>query len=291
MITDPLRFAAARDPQGRIWITRLPALIELFCRRWKLERDQGQPHHGYNAVVVPVRRGSTPLVLKLNWPAGGIREEVRGLEAWAGRGMVRMLAADVGAGVLLLERLDADQTLLTLDATEAARVAGQLLRRLAIPAPPGFREVRMLVGETARSLATWRERGNCAVPAAWLDKAIALAYNLAIHASTDLLIHADLHYGNILAGRREPWLAIDPRPVAGEPEQAVPELLWTRHDVADEEGIRLLVRVLVESAGLDAEWTHSWVIVRCVDYWLWGLEHGLTQDPKRCELILRALLG
>jgi streptomycin 6-kinase len=111
------------------------------------------------------------------------------------------------------------------------------------------------------------------------------------HAGTNLLIHADLHYDNILAGQRELWLAIDPRPVAGEPEQAVPELLWTRHDVESQEGIQRMLRALVESAGLNGERARSWVIVRCVDYWLWGLDHGLTEDPKRCRLILQSLLG
>ncbi|GGP14259.1 hypothetical protein GCM10012278_69320 [Nonomuraea glycinis] len=32
-----------------------------------------------------------------------------------------------------------------------------------------------------------------------------------------LLLHWDLHYDNILAGQREPCLAIDPEPLAGDP--------------------------------------------------------------------------
>ncbi len=107
-----------------------------------------------------------------------------------------------------------------------------------------------------------------------------------------LVVHADLHYGNVLAGTREPWLAIDPKPVSGEPEHAVPELLWTRVDeVADASGIRDLLAVLVESAQLDADKARAWAVVRCADYWLWGLEHGLTRDPKRCERIVNALLA
>jgi streptomycin 6-kinase len=33
----------------------------------------------------------------------------------------------------------------------------------------------------------------------------------------DQLLHWDLHYENVLAGEREPWLAIDPEPLAGDP--------------------------------------------------------------------------
>ncbi len=93
------------------------------------------------------------------------------------------------------------------------------------------------------------------------------------------------------AGERESWLAIDPKPVAGDPEHAVPELLWTRVDDVDgAKGIRLLLAVLVDSGALDAGLARGWAIVRCVDYWLWGADHGLTEDPKRCQRILEALV-
>ncbi|MEV4125830.1 aminoglycoside phosphotransferase family protein [Nocardia sp. NPDC049707] len=31
------------------------------------------------------------------------------------------------------------------------------------------------------------------------------------------LLYGDLQYENVLASEREPWLAIDPKPLAGEP--------------------------------------------------------------------------
>ena len=32
-----------------------------------------------------------------------------------------------------------------------------------------------------------------------------------------MLLHTDLHAGNVLAAKREPWLAIDPKPYVGDP--------------------------------------------------------------------------
>ena len=290
-LIDPLRFAAARDPEGQDWIAGLPGLVDLVCRQWGLDRDSGPIRHGYGAVVIPVQRGSESFVLKLAWPPQGMVVEARGLEVWDGRGMVRMAAADAGVGALLLERLDADRPLRSPPAMDAARVAGRLLRRLAIPAPPGFRDARTLVAGTARSLEAERGRPDCPVPVDWIETALHHAHHLAKSAGTDRLIHADLHYDNILAGTREPWLAVDPRPVAGEPEQAVPELLWTCVDDPDDNrGIRQILAVLIESAGLDAERTRQWIVVRCVDYWMWGSEHGLTRDPERCRGILQSVL-
>jgi streptomycin 6-kinase len=228
-------------------------------------------------------------VLKLTWPAERTVDEARALAAWKGRGAVLLLEADPAAGALLLERLDPTQTLDSMDLGAAAEVAGRLLRRLAIPAPDGVRSLRAVAGEIGGSLQLRQERLGRPVPEGWLATASGLAHELGASAG-DRLVHADLHYGNVLAGDREPWLAIDPKPVAGHPEHAVPELLWTRVDeLEDPAAIRRLLAVLTGSGGLDGEKARGWAIVRCVDYWLWGLENGLTEDPKRCQRILAAL--
>jgi streptomycin 6-kinase len=228
-------------------------------------------------------------VLKLSWPAERAVEEARALAAWSGQGAVLLLEADAQAGALLLERLDATRTLDSLDLRAAAQVAGRLLRRLAIPAPEGVRPLQAVASDIAASLPGRQARLGRPVPEDWLAIAGNLAHELGARAG-DRLVHADLHYGNVLAGNREPWLAIDPKPVAGDPEHAVPELLWTRVDeLEDGAAIRRLLTVLADSGQLDGDKARGWAIVRCVDYWLWGLGNGLTEDPERCRRILAAL--
>jgi streptomycin 6-kinase len=127
------------------------------------------------------------------------------------------------------------------------------------------------------------------LPRAWVDRAAALARALAADAGA-ALVHTDLHYGNVLAGPRRAWLAIDPRPVAGHPERSVPELLWWRLDPAAHPAeVRALLDALVAAGALDRTRARDWAIVRAVDYWLWGLAAGLTEDPVRCARILEAL--
>jgi streptomycin 6-kinase len=228
-------------------------------------------------------------MLKLTCPAERSVDEARALAAWRGRGAVLLLEADAESGALLLERLDATRTLDRLELRAAAQVAGRLLRRLAIRAPEGVRPLRDVAGDIGVSLQGRQERLGRPVPEGWLATASGLAHELGANAG-DRLVHADLHYGNVLAGNREPWLAIDPKPVAGDPEHAVPELLWTRVDeLEDAEAIRRLLAVLAGSGQLEVEKARGWAIARCVDYWLWGLENGLTEDPKRCRRILAAL--
>ena len=44
------------------------------------------------------------------------------------------------------------------------------------------------------------------------------------------MIHGDLHYENVLAGDREPWLVIDPKPMSGDPHYELAPMLWNRFD-------------------------------------------------------------
>jgi streptomycin 6-kinase len=100
-------FAAAGSPEGRAWMAALPSLLHDLARWWNLDAGGDQFWHGYSAVVVPVRRGSRPLALKLAWPPGQASGEADALTAWRARGIVELVAADVPRGALLLERLDA----------------------------------------------------------------------------------------------------------------------------------------------------------------------------------------
>jgi len=46
---------------------------------------------------------------------------------------------------------------------------------------------------------------------------------------------------------------------------------------------------VIDGGQLDRDKAIAWSFVRAVDYWLWGLENGLTIDPDRCERVAGAL--
>jgi streptomycin 6-kinase len=284
-------FAAARSPEGRAWIAGVPALLARLARQWDLTIASEEFRHGYSAVVLPVGQRGRPLVLKLAWPPDRVRGEADALAAWRARGAVELVARDVPGGALLLERLDASRSLASIPLAEAAAVAGALMRTLAIEAPGSF----PLLQTTARELAATfpaRQRALAhPVPGRWITLAARLAADLARDPGR-WLVHTDLHYGNILASGRAgyPWVAIDPVAAAGTPERSAAELLWTRADELPGPGaITGLLDTLVESGQLDRAKAVVWSFVRSIDYWLWGLENGLTADPLRCQRIASAL--
>lgn len=269
---------------GLQWIDRLPGLVAALCQQWGLV-IAGEPMHGYLGLVVPVRRADELCVLKVSWRDESTEHEALALSTWNGNGAVRLLAAQPTLGALLLERLDHRRSLNNLDVAEAVVVAGRLLRRLAVPAPDGAPRLKEVAPRLAETLPERWERYGRPMPWRKLDAARGLAVQLGAGAG-DLLVNYDLHYADVLAGAREPWLAVDPKVVIGDPEYGVAQLLWRRLEAMQAQGgLDRHFRALTEAAELDPDLARSWTLVRCVDYWLWGLSVGLTEDPARCEAI------
>ncbi|MGI5517729.1 aminoglycoside phosphotransferase family protein [Streptomyces sp. CA-106131] len=292
MIEVPTDFATAAvnraGQSGKEWVDSLPTLVEGLCARWGLAVD-GAPLHGHLGLVVPVQRGEEPCALKVSWQDATTLHEAPALATWDGQGTVLLLDHEPAAGAMLLERLDAGRTLSDVDADEAVTVAGLLLRRLSVPAPQGFACLRDLAaGLPDRLNLQWEELGR-PFPRRLVDAAAGLAAEYG-PAAAGQLVNGDLHYENVLAGHREPWLAIDPKPLTGDPEYAVAPLIWRRFaDMDGVAGIRTRLAALGEAADLDSDRVRAWTLVRTVDYWLWALGIGLTEDPQMCRAVAEAL--
>ena len=109
-----------------------------------------------------------------------------------------------------------------------------------------------------------------------VEQAVSLSRDfVADPASTGTLIHADLHYENVMAADRQPWLAIDPKPMSGDPHYEPAPMLWNRfEELAGRRAQRACgarFHALVDHAGLDEERARDWVVVRMLDNALWRL--------------------
>ncbi len=270
---------------GRRWIEELPARIESLLLRWNLRLD-GTPMHGTLGVVLPVLRGSVPLVLKVSWIDRWSADEGLALQSWAGRGAVRLLDGAPGQGALLMERLEPDRTLESVEALEAAGIAARLLRRLAVPAPPGLRTLAEEVDGWGRTVEKDGMRGAHGVTKGLPDRVQQLAMELPV-PSEGVLVNEDLHYGNVLAGKREPWLVIDPKPLQGVVEYGVAPLLWTRfEEMADRRALEHRLSVIVEAGEFDPVQVRGWATVRTFEYLVWAVGSALTEDAARTRRLL-----
>ncbi|MER6445726.1 hydroxyurea phosphotransferase [Streptomyces venezuelae] len=276
---------------GREFIAALPVRAAEFLERWGLRRT-GPAMHGVTALVLPVERadGSGAVLKLVSLDEECVGEPVA-LRAWDGDGCVRLLDHDADTGTLLLERLDAGRDLADLarrDARQAVRVVGELLARLtAVPAPAGLRGLgdmtAGMLAEVPQALARLVDERDRR-----LLRDCAAAVAEVAGEPGDRLLHWDLHYGNVLAGGREPWLAIDPKPLAGDPGFDLMPAIVNNFRAED---VRWRFDLLTEAVGLDRERARAWTLGRVLQNCLWDVEDGEERLDDEQLAVARLLLG
>ncbi|MET8544608.1 aminoglycoside phosphotransferase family protein [Kitasatospora sp. NPDC004799] len=287
--------------EGRAWAARLPDLARELLDRWDLRPD-GPAAHGMVGLVLPVLRADgAPAALKLQPVDAETAGEPLALRAWGGRGAVRLLDHEPATGSLLLERLDPGCSLLDLpDDLAALHVIAELLRELTEhQAPPGLRTLAdgaaRLLDRTPAAVAALADPAERRLLA---DCAAALREVRA--EPGDRLLHWDLHYGNVLAplpgSGPAPWLAIDPKPLAGHPGfELLPALRNRWSDVvgtgAPARALRRRFDLLTETLELDRGEAAAWTLARVLQNAVWAAEEGEARLDPAQRAVAELLLG
>lgn len=282
--------------KGRVWSAGLPALAERYLEEWGLRLDDGPPMHGVVSLVLPVvREDGGKAALKLQPVTDENATEAPGLRTWAGDGSVLLLDEDPATGTLLLERLDSGRPLSAVpDDMEALKILTELLGRLtAHAAPPGLRRL----GDIATAMLGDVDKALAALPGErdrhwvrWCADAVAEL----VPEPGDRLLHWDLHFDNVLAADREPWLAIDPKPLAGDPGFDLWPALDNRWDdvVATGDVTRAVLRrfdLMVDGLDLDPARAAGWTYGRLLQNVLWDVEDGEHEIGETGIAIAEAL--
>jgi streptomycin 6-kinase len=287
------RAMAARGPEWATWIEDLPKLVQTQIDEWELTAV-GTPTYGYCSIVVPARApNGAAAVLKVSFPDTESEHEHLALRRWNGNGAVRLLKAEPHRRALLLERLHS-RNLNELWDVEACEVVAALYRRIHVPALPQLRTLPQFVEQSTNDLTALPR--SAPLPRRLVEQAIALGRDLgADTASTGTLIHGDLHYENVLAADREPWLVIDPKPLNGDPHYEVAPMLWNRWDELagdTRDGVRRRFYALVDAAELADDRARAWVVVRMVHNAMWELRDSAEPDRDwltTCVAIAKAV--
>jgi streptomycin 6-kinase len=288
MIEVPGELAASQEKfngaAGRAFVAGLPGRAADFLDRWRLRRD-GPSMYGVCALVLPVLRDDgTPAVLKLQFLDEESAGEPLALRAWDGDGAVRLLECDAPTGTLLLERLDASRALTRMPDVRAAVlvVAGLLARLTSLPAPAGLRRLGDIARTMLERVPGALERVPDPAARALLADAAAAVREVAGEPG-DRLLHWDLHYDNVLAAGREPWLAIDPKPLAGDRGFELFPALHNRFD-PDTDDIVWRFDAMTGVLGLDRERARAWTLGRVLQNALWDLGDGRPLSPVHLRI-------
>lgn len=245
-MADDVAIAIAR------WRERAPQIADEIADAWSLRLGEAYAPGFCGHVVRAELDDGTPAVLKVYYPDRESLQEPDALERWNGDGAIRLLRRDDRLCAILLERCEPGAFLSSTGGEHALDVLIGLMPRLWTDAS-GFHTLE-------DEAALWLGHGLAEIRHG--DVAAGLIRELAPSQGEQVLVHQDLHGDNVLAAQREPWLVIDPKPLAAEREFAVApivrstELGHSKHDV-----LYRLDRLSAE-LGLDRERARGWTIVQ-----------------------------
>ncbi|MEL7525901.1 MAG: aminoglycoside phosphotransferase family protein [Pseudomonadota bacterium] len=251
-----------RKPSGRDWLNRLPVLFEAALTRFDLQ-SAGQPFTGgYVSLALPARRGAEDLVLKLQFVHRESRHEADALQLWNGSGACRLLDHDPELGALLLERCRPGRYLADATETDQLAVLADLLRKLLVPAGAPFTPLHEEAASWVSSLEDdWRGAGT-PCEKRLVDAAVAAVTDLGSDETRSVLLHQDLHGHNVLSAEREAWLAIDPKPLAGDPAFALSPIVRSFEFGHTRAASLYRLDRLSEELELDRERARLWTIAQ-----------------------------
>ena len=255
-----------------------------WLRRWRLRPD-GDPITTASSTLMPVRTTEgdpAPAMLKL----AHTEEEVRGadlLAALDGHGAARVLRRNGTA--MLLERATGGRDLVRMaeggEDDEATRIICDAADRIHAASaavlgsddPPELVDLptwfRRLFSEADR-LGPFHRRGA--------DTAAALLDD----PRDAVVLHGDLHHGNVLDFGERGWLAIDPKGLLGEAAFDYCNLLCNpSHEHALEPGrLERQFDVVVSATGLEPARFRDWLVAWCALSSTWFV---LDDAPRLAE--------
>jgi streptomycin 6-kinase len=253
------------------WWEELPRRLAALAERWELSLGDPIDRGNTSLLVRCTARDGRPAVLKLTPDAALAAEEARALRAWAveaprrrgeeaevdaprwaaaGGPAPAVWACDETEGALLLEAIAPGD----LARRPALEEVATLLRRLHAAPPHGFPP---LAERVEFIFELWRGRKG---PAAEFDRAHALARELAVDPGEPVLLHGDLHPGNVLdGGARRGLVAVDPRACAGDP--AFDAADWVLLGAENRRDVERNLDALAPAAGGDPARLAGWCAV------------------------------
>ncbi len=256
------------------WLAGLDELTAGLETRWRVRVTGLAEELSYNVVAFAEGSDGTPFVLKMSPPSDDFARELEALRLYDGDGMCRLIQADETVGVMLLERLQPGVSLWnTDDDAGATRIAAELMQHLWRPVtePNSFRTLR----SWARELYDYPRQTVGPLAHNLVDKATGLFDELLQTTETPVLLHADLHHGNILSADRAPYLAIDPKGIVGPRGYDVGTFLRNSWGVERRPDLRHIldtrVNIFSEMLGLSRQEVAAWGFAHGVLSAVWSL--------------------
>ena len=226
----------------------------------------------------------TQAVIKTDPERGDGGEFLHGIDAllaYRGHGMVRVLKLDRDERIVLMELVVPGETTWREPIHRALEAVASVMNRLRMAPPPGhsFPDVRSYRRAWTNNIRLYAGPGP--IDADLFETGEKLFVELCDTSAAPVVLHGDLHFGNVLSSNRESWLAIDPKGLIGEPCYEVGDVFRNRVDELYEapepaRAMRQRIESLASLTGFDRERIRLWALAQAVLSELWTAD-----DPSR----------
>ena len=261
--------------------------------RWALTLGEPYPDvYPGNFVCRCILANGIQAVIKTEPEHGEDDEFLGGVEAmvlYGGRGMVRVLELARDERIVLMERVVPGETAWREPIDRALDAVASVMRNLRMAPPPGhsFPDVRAYHRAWPRNVRLYGGPGP--IDADLFEIGEKLFLELCDSSTAPVVLHGDLHYGNVLRSERESWLAIDPKGVIGEPCYEVGDVFRNRVDelygASDPvRAMRRRVEALADLTGFDRERVRLWALAQAVLSEVWKADN----TSRAADVDLRA---
>jgi len=261
-------------PTAGRWLERLPSIVEECAARWRLSVGTPYDYASSSLVLSVTREDGSPAALKIAWPHREGLYEGDALRFWGGDGAVMLLEHDRERGAFLLERCEPGTPLKELPEDQALDAYVDVAHRLWRPAGAPFTTL-------ADEAAWWADY----LPRVWrlapepferrlLDAAMEAFDELPATQGELVLVHQDLHADNIIRATRQPWLAIDPKPLLAEREFGIAAIVRGDELGRGPERVRHRLDRLVSDLDLDRERARMWAFAQTL---AWGVDEDVNE--------------
>ena len=252
------------------------SLFNTWLSRWGLTPD-GQPLETHTSQLLPVvTKDGQKAILKLT----DDDSERNGCELmvwWNGNGAAKVLAH--AAGAILLERATGAGSLADMswsgNDAQACRIICHAASRLHLPRNASTPALTPLLYWFRDLAPAAKKHGGI------LTHCAEVANILLSSPQNEVVLHGDLHHGNILDFGTKGWLAIDPKGLVGErgfdyaniftnPDLAAP----TKPVAIEPEIFAQRVNIVSEIAKIERQRLLMWIIAWCGLSSAWFLQEG-----------------
>ncbi len=263
---------------GEIWLQNLYKIISKIAEKHSLSNLTPLSDLSYNYLMSGIK-DDKHIVIKLGLGIDGLKQEAAALKAFSrfGGTINVKLAED---GLLILEKVTPGNSLkeyfLERD-NEAISIAVKVMKKLH-KAPVSIIH-RLKSGDSFPRIKEWLKPLNNnydEIPPHYLEKARYARKHLLLDSMDKVLLHGDLHHGNILYNGSE-WVAIDPKGVIGEQAYEVAAFIRNPIDevLALNDPVRLTINRIIRFGDLlrlPRFRILDWCFIQALLAWIWAIE-------------------